>query len=75
VSDMILNEISYKLDSLIHLIAYSLIKEMSQKDQIVLLANAGFKPKHIADMIGTTPNTVSVALSALRKKGLIREVK
>ena len=26
-------------------------------------------PKEIADLIGTTPNTVNVALSSLRKNG------
>jgi DNA-binding NarL/FixJ family response regulator len=40
----------------------------TQKDSIVDLARIGFQPKEIADLLGTTPNTVSVALSTLKKK-------
>jgi len=41
----------------------------SQREQIRLLAAAGFPPKDIAPMIGTTANSVRVALSAIRKVG------
>jgi len=73
MSDVVLDDISHKLDSLIKLIAYYLIKDMSQKEQITLLSNAGFKPKQIAKMIGTSSNTVSVTLSALRKKRIVHD--
>ena len=41
----------------------------SQREQIRLLAAAGFPPIEIAPIIGTTANTVRVALTAIRKKG------
>ena len=39
-----------------------------QRDQIAALARAGFAPKEIAELIGTTPNTVSVYLSEIRRQ-------
>ena len=39
----------------------------TQKDQIVALGSAGLKPKHIADLLGTTPGTVSVRLAEAKK--------
>ena len=41
----------------------------SQREQIRTLASAGFPPKDIAALIGTTANTVRVALTDIRKKG------
>jgi DNA-binding CsgD family transcriptional regulator len=41
---------------------------LSQRDQIVALARVGFTPKETAELLGTTPNTVSVYLSAIRKE-------
>ena len=43
--------------------------QTQQKDQIDTLSRVGFEPKEIADLLDTTPNTVSVALSQLKKKG------
>ena len=56
-----------KLDVLIRLVAIGLCGDKKQKDKIQLLSSAGLQPKAIADLIGTTPNTVNVALSGLRK--------
>ncbi len=47
-------------------------EEQTQKDQILLLASVGMKPKEIADFLSTTPNTVSVALSTARKRASAR---
>lgn len=58
-----------KLDQLLRVFTISLTEGRKQKDQIALLDRAGFTPKSIADLIGTTPNTANVALNALRKKG------
>jgi DNA-directed RNA polymerase specialized sigma24 family protein len=44
-------------------------KEQTQKDQILVLSSVGFKPKEIAELLNTTSNTVSVALSTARKAG------
>lgn len=54
-------------DLLARLIAINLVNGKPQKEQIRLLSIAGMGPKDIADLLGTTPNTVNVALSALRK--------
>jgi DNA-binding CsgD family transcriptional regulator len=47
--------------------AISLVSGKKQKEQIRLLSLAGMSPKDIAELIGTTANTVNVALSHLRK--------
>jgi predicted ArsR family transcriptional regulator len=60
--------ISEKLDLLIRLEALALIEGRKQNDQLFLLSKAGFQPKTIAEILGTTPNTVRVQLSKLRKK-------
>lgn len=54
------------------LITAQLVQGMKQRDAIALLANAGLEPKQVADALGTTPGTVSVALVALRKEGKVR---
>jgi len=56
-----------KLDHLLRVVTVSVTKGMKQNEQIALLDRAGLQPKEIADLVGTTANTVSVALSALRK--------
>lgn len=60
-------EINTKLDFIIRLLALDLVADKKQDDQIRLLSAAGFQPKDIARLIGTTPNTVRVRLSNLRK--------
>ncbi|MGP8173154.1 MAG: hypothetical protein ACLP7O_01245 [Terracidiphilus sp.] len=56
-----------KFDTLTRLLAIGLVNGKKQRDQIRLLSIAGLSPTEIAGLIGTTPNTVNVALSALRK--------
>jgi DNA-directed RNA polymerase specialized sigma24 family protein len=62
-----LNTLSLKLNAL------SLVEGKSQTEKIFLLSKVGFAPKEIADLIGTTPNTVRVALvdikKSIRKRG------
>jgi DNA-binding CsgD family transcriptional regulator len=60
--------ISRKLDILIRLSALSSVANKAQREQIVILSNAGFQPKEIADICGTTGNTVRVTLSTIRKR-------
>jgi hypothetical protein len=50
------------------LLAILITRDLSRKEQILLLNQVGFKPADIANLIGTTPNTVSVAI-AQNKKG------
>lgn len=58
-----------RLDILIRLSALNIVKGIEkQKEQVAVLSDAGFKPKEIADVLRTTSNTVSVALTAIRKE-------
>lgn len=56
-----------KLDQLLRVLTISVTSGLKQKEQIALLDRVGFPPKDIADLLGTTQNTVNVALSSLRK--------
>ncbi len=60
--------ISGKLDLLVRLSALSFAADKPQREQIKMLSNAGFQPKEIANICGTTANTVRVALSTMRRK-------
>lgn len=67
--EQLLSEVAKKLDVLIRLSALNLVREMkSQKDQIGVLSDAAFQPKQIADILGTTSNTVSVTLHGIKKE-------
>jgi len=43
------------------------VKGLMQVQQIAVLSRVGFTPKEIADVLGTTANTVRVALVSIRK--------
>lgn len=61
-------EISDKLDTLIRIQALLAVRGIEkQKDKIVFLYGAGIRPKDIASILGTTPNTVSVAMATHKK--------
>ena len=53
---------------LVNLLALLLVQERAQGEQINLLNRAGFGAAQIAALLGTTRNTVSVALS-IQKRG------
>jgi CRP-like cAMP-binding protein len=57
---------------LVNLLALLLTQERTQAEQIDLLNRAGFRPAEIASLLGTTSNTVSVALS-VRKHAKTRK--
>lgn len=62
-----------RLDMIIGLLAAGLASRIAdaggkQVDQIVALSRAGLDRQTIARVLGTTPNTVSVALSSSAKK-------
>lgn len=50
------------------LLALLLTKDLKQSEAISELSRAGFQPRDIADVLGTTSNTVSVALSVMKSK-------
>ncbi len=56
-----------KLDHLLRVVTASVTKGMKRNEQIALLDRVGFPPKEIANLLGTTGNTVNVTLSNLRK--------
>jgi DNA-binding CsgD family transcriptional regulator len=64
-------DLSEKLETnvrrLTHLVAVIGTDGKPQREQIRILALAGFTPKEIASLIGTTGNTVRVALTSIRK--------
>lgn len=62
-------EILQELQRISRLLVLIAMKDQSQqKDQIAALSRVGLEPKEIADLLGTTPNTVRVALVDIRKK-------
>lgn len=52
---------------LVNVLALMLINERSQTDAIALLDRAGFKYTEIAQLVGTTPETVRVTLYQQKK--------
>jgi DNA-binding CsgD family transcriptional regulator len=66
-------EVSEKLDRVLRLLAMVAVRGLSQTEQIATLSRVGFSPKEIADVLGTTANTVRVALVGIRKAGRIKK--
>jgi len=62
------DEILSELRKISRLLTLLVTRDLSQRDKIALLSTAGLQPKEIADLIGTTPNTVSVTLAHIRKQ-------
>jgi hypothetical protein len=67
-NDDVLLRIESKLDQMLRLIALRTTGGLKQGPAIQLLAAAGFERKVIADLLNTTPNTVSVTLSTSKAK-------
>jgi DNA-binding NarL/FixJ family response regulator len=64
-----LEQLEAKLDTLIRLFALAAIEDKkSQKDQILFLHKGGLGSKEIAELLDTTRNTVSVAISTAKKE-------
>ena len=62
-------EVLARLDLLIRLQALSMMSRFeSSKEKIQFLDAAGMETKQIAELLETSPNAVSVALSKARKK-------
>jgi hypothetical protein len=62
------SQINMKLDYILRLLALNAVQGRSLKDQVSLLSTIGFPPKQIAEMLGKTPNHISVILHDVRKK-------
>jgi DNA-directed RNA polymerase specialized sigma24 family protein len=61
------NNVLRELQQIKKLLVVLCTKNQAQKEQIKILSNANFQPKEIAELIGTTVNTVNVTLSRLKK--------
>jgi hypothetical protein len=64
-----------RVDRLERVAALMLVRGLTQLEQIRLLALAGFGPTQIAELLVTTANTVSVALTQLRNQKLLPKAK
>ncbi len=73
-SEEILRSINTKLDQMLRLAALQMASNMKQVQAIQTLSAAGFERKLIADLLGTTPNTVSVTLAKAKAKQKPREI-
>ena len=58
-----------KLDQILRILVIAVTRGLKQREQIALLDQAGFQPKAIAELLGTSSNTVRVELVGLRKAG------
>jgi DNA-binding NarL/FixJ family response regulator len=63
-----LQKISEQLKQLTRLVAITVIAEKKQREQILALSRAGLDRHEIAEILGTTPGTVSVELSVLKRE-------
>lgn len=61
-------QLTKKLDTLIKLTAMTALSGKTQKEQIRILSGLSLKPKEIAFILGTTPLTVSVTKSKLKRE-------
>jgi len=77
VDDAILKAIESKLDLVVRLLAARAIEKASKKESILALGLAGFDRNKIAELVKTTPLTVSVVVSDSKKstKGKKRKSK
>ena len=66
-------ELSDKMDRMLRLVGMIAVNGLSQTEQIATLSRCGFSPKEIADVVGTTANTVRVALVSIRKAGRMKK--
>lgn len=64
-----LRRISDQLEVLTNLLGVALGQGKTQREHILVLARAGLEPKEIAEIVGTNPNNVSVALYQMKKAG------
>lgn len=73
-SPHLLATLNEKMDTLIKIQAALAVKGMAtQREKIVFLYGAGLGPSFIANLLGTTPKTVSVAMAKHKKAASTRE--
>ena len=62
------DELFAEIKKLNKLLILLLTKDFTQNDKVLFLDNSGYTPKEIAEIIGTTSNTVSVTINKLKKR-------
>jgi DNA-binding NarL/FixJ family response regulator len=62
------NELLSEVKRMSKLLALNLIKDTSWEEKLILLSKAGYTPKEMADIIGTTNHTISTELHKIKKK-------
>lgn len=67
MDETIQKDMLHELRIIKKLLAHNLLTGDSQTKQISKLDSIGFQPKEIAEILGTTSNTVNVALNRMRK--------
>jgi DNA-binding NarL/FixJ family response regulator len=72
-SDKLLQSIDAKLGQILKLSALQMASGMKQAPAIQILNAAGLERKVIAEILNTTPNTVSVTLAKAKAKAKTRE--
>lgn len=61
-------EILERLNQIFKMLAIVATGDLRQRDRIALLSKVGLSPKEIAELLGTSSNTVRVELVSIRKK-------
>jgi DNA-directed RNA polymerase specialized sigma24 family protein len=62
------------IEELVRLMAIDLrMRTQSQGEAILELNKAGFGPSRIAELLGTTPNTVNVTIQKAKKRAKSKE--
>ena len=68
MTDELLKRIAGKLDIITKLLCSKCIEGKSSTDSILALENIGVERKLIAELTGSTPNSIRVTISAAKKK-------
>ena len=61
-------EILERLDQIFKMLAIIATHDLRQRDRIALFSKVGLSPKQIAELLGTSSNTVRVELVSIRKQ-------
>ena len=67
MDDSQFNEILKRFDVVIRLLVLNLPENISQPNKIDILSKMDIPPKEIANILGVTSNTVSIALHRIKK--------
>jgi DNA-binding CsgD family transcriptional regulator len=68
VSELLLDKLRAEVNVMSRLLAISLTQGKTQREKILMLSVAGMNRNEIAELVGTTPGTVSVELSNFKSK-------